>query len=211
MLLALPALASAEVIEIGKIDSQVKPGCPDKPCYAVSRTTGYQAKVGTTRGLMVVPKDGRIVAWTLALGKPGKKQTEFFNSKLGGEAPAQLTILDPKRKLRSRAVAQGEVVKLQPYFGRTSQFPLAQVDPGQEGSGHRDQRADLGACARNRPWQRHFLAREPREGRVRGHAGPDGAAPAQPARAVLLPVPDRAPDLQRDAGHEAAEQQKAKK
>jgi hypothetical protein len=133
LLLALPAAASAEVIEIGKIDPQVKPGCPDKPCYAVSRTTGYQAKVGTTRGLMTVPKDGRIVAWTMALGKPGKKQTDFFNSKLGGEAQAQITILDPKRKLRSRAVAQGELVKLQPYFGRTSQFPLRRSIPVRKG------------------------------------------------------------------------------
>ncbi len=131
--LMLPAIALSEVIEIGKIDPQTKPGCPEKPCYAVSRTTGYQAKVGTTRGLMVVPKDGRIVAWTLALGKPGKKQTDFFNSKLGGEAQAQLTILDPKRKLRSRAVAQGELIKLQPYFGRTSQFPLLASIPVKKG------------------------------------------------------------------------------
>ncbi len=131
--LMLPGTALSEVIEIGKIDPQVKPGCPDKPCYAVSRTTGYQAKVGTNRGLMIVPRDGRIVAWTMALGKPGKKQTDFFNSKLGGEAQAQLTILDPKRKLRSRAVAQGEVVKLQPYFGRTSQFPLLKSIPVKKG------------------------------------------------------------------------------
>ena len=123
--LVLAPLAQAEVIEVGTIDPSTKPGCPNKPCFAVSRTTGYQAKVGATRGLMVVPKDGRIVAWTLMLGKPGKKQTEFFDSKLGGEAQAQLTILDPKRKLRSRAVARGPLMKLRPYFGRTSQFPLA--------------------------------------------------------------------------------------
>src|SRR5215213_5915373 len=86
----LPSLAGAEVIEIGKIDPAVKPGCPNKPCYAVSRTTGYQAKVGSDRGLMTVPQDGRIVAWTMVLGKPGKKQTDFFNSKLGGESQAQL-------------------------------------------------------------------------------------------------------------------------
>lgn len=131
--LTIPALAPGAVVEIGKIDPQTKPGCPDKPCFAVSRTTGYQAKVGTDRGLMAVPRDGRIVAWTLALGKPGTKQTDFFNSKLGGEATAQLTILDPKRKLRSRAVAQGEVQKLAPYFGRVSQFPLVKSIPVKKG------------------------------------------------------------------------------
>ena len=131
--LALPSLAGAQVLEIGKIDSSVKPGCPAKPCFAVSRTTGYQAKVGTTRGLMTVPKDGRIVAWSIALGKPGTKQIDFFNSKLGGESQAQLTILDPKRKLRSRAVGQGEPVKLAPYFGTTPQFPLAKSIPVKKG------------------------------------------------------------------------------
>ena len=58
------------------------------PCLAVSRTTGYQAKVGADRGLMTIPADGRIVAWTIGLGKPGKKQTAFFDSKLGGPASA---------------------------------------------------------------------------------------------------------------------------
>lgn len=123
--LAAPTIASAQLIEIGKIEPQSKPGCPGKPCYAVPRTTGYQAKVGETRGLMTVPKNGRIVAWTIALGNPGKKQIEFFDGKLGGESQAQITILDMKRKLRARAVAQGETVKLQPYFGQTVQFPLA--------------------------------------------------------------------------------------
>ncbi len=122
--LALPTLASASVVEIGRIDASTKPGCPAKPCFAVSRTTGFQAKVGTNRGLMTIPKNGRIVAWTIALGKPGKKQTDFFNSKLGGESQAQITILNPRGNLRSRAVAQGEAVKLRPYFGQTAQFPL---------------------------------------------------------------------------------------
>jgi hypothetical protein len=122
--LALPAAASADIIEVGKLDPPATPSCPSKPCLAVSRTTGFQAKVGATRGLMTIPKNGRIVAWTIALGKPGKKQVDFFNQRLGGEAQAQITILNPRRKLRSRAVAQGEPQKLTPYFGTTVQFAL---------------------------------------------------------------------------------------
>jgi hypothetical protein len=110
--LALPAYSSAEIIEIGKVDPAPVPSCPTRPCLAVSRTTGYQAKIGPTRGVMTIPKDGSIVAWTIGLGKPGKKQTTFFNDKLGGESQAQITILNPRRKLRSRAVAQGELQKL---------------------------------------------------------------------------------------------------
>jgi hypothetical protein len=131
--LAFPALASADIIEVGKLDPPATPSCPAKPCLAVSRTTGYQAKVGATRSLMTIPKNGRIVAWTIALGKPGAKQTQFFNDKLGGESQAQLTILNPRRKLRSRAVAQGEPQKLTPYFGTTVQFALDKSIPVKKG------------------------------------------------------------------------------
>ena len=122
--LAVPATACAEVIEIGAVQPASPPSCPARPCLAVSRTTGYQAKVGTTRGVMTIPKTGRIVAWTIGLGNPGADQTTFFNQRLGGEPEAQITILDPRRKLRSRVVAEGEPQKLRRYFGTTPQFAL---------------------------------------------------------------------------------------
>jgi hypothetical protein len=131
--LALPAVAPAEIIEIGKVDPPPVASCPTRPCLAVSRTTGYQAKIGPTRGVMTIPKDGSIVAWTIGLGKPGKKQTTFFNDKLGGESQAQLTIINPRRKLRSRAVGQGDPQKLTPFFGSTVQFPLAKSIPVKKG------------------------------------------------------------------------------
>jgi hypothetical protein len=122
--LAVPATAAAEVIEVGAVPPASPASCPSRPCLAVSRTTGYQAKVGAARGVMTIPKTGRIVAWTIGLGNPGAQQTTFFNQRLGGESQAQITIIDPRRKLRSRVVAQGEPQKLQPYFGSTPQFPL---------------------------------------------------------------------------------------
>jgi hypothetical protein len=131
--IALPAVAGADIIEIGKLDPPATPSCPGQPCLAVSRTTGYQAKVGAKRGLMTVPKKGRIVAWTIQLGKPGKKQTKFFQDKLGGEAQAQLTILKPGSHLRMRAVAQGEPQTLTPFFGTTVQFALQKSIPVKKG------------------------------------------------------------------------------
>ena len=59
----LPAVASAEIIELGQTATQAVPSCPAKPCLAVSRTTGYQAKIGPTRGIFTATKGGRIVAW----------------------------------------------------------------------------------------------------------------------------------------------------
>ena len=60
--LAVPATAGAEVIEVGAAPPAAPASCPSRPCLAVSRTTGYQAKVGATRGVMTIPKAGRIVA-----------------------------------------------------------------------------------------------------------------------------------------------------
>ena len=122
--LAVPAAAQAQIVEVGAVQPASPPSCPARPCLAVSRTTGYQAKVGTTRAPMTIPKAGRIVAWTIALGNPGTEQTTFFNQRLGGEAEAQITIIDPRSKLRSRVVGEGEAKKLQPYFGTTTQFAL---------------------------------------------------------------------------------------
>lgn len=130
---AFPAIAIATLADVGTVKPDAAPSCPARPCLAVSRTTGFQAKVGTNRATHMIPRDGRIVAWTISLGKPGKKQTAFFNDKLGGEPVAQITILNPRRKLRFRAIAQGEPQKLTPYFGQTVQFPLVKSIPVKKG------------------------------------------------------------------------------
>ena len=89
-----PASAGAKIIEIGQTAQPTPPSCPTNPCQAVSRTTGYQAKVGTQRGLMAAPADGKIVAWTITLGSPGKRQIKFFNDNYGGASHGRH--LDPQ-------------------------------------------------------------------------------------------------------------------
>ena len=134
--LAVPSAASARVIEVGALASEQTlpvPSCPTRPCFAVSRTTGFQAKVGTNRGLMKIPAAGRIVAWTIRLSQPGKSQISFFNRRLGGEASAGLTILKPGKRLFGRVTAQSPVIQLQPFFGQTVQFPLEQSLPAKKG------------------------------------------------------------------------------
>jgi hypothetical protein len=122
-LLALAVPAQAKIIEIGKVDPQTGPTCPTSPCLAVSRTTGYQVKVGDKRGLYTVPADGKIVAWEISLGNPNTKQIDFFN-KGYGEATAGISVLRTGTRLYSRVVGQSPVEKLTPYFGQTVQFPL---------------------------------------------------------------------------------------
>jgi hypothetical protein len=131
--LVLPAVALATIVEVGKGGPDATPSCPTRPCVVMARTTGYQAKVGDQRSFSVIPQDGRIVAWTISLGKPGKRQTAYFDKLLGGKSVAQLTILRPRRRLRARVMAQGDPQNLQPYFGQTVQFALKASIPVQKG------------------------------------------------------------------------------
>jgi hypothetical protein len=124
-LLGPAAGAEAKIIEIGETPeaAAATPSCP-RTCNAVSRTTGYQAKVGEKRGLFLVPQDGRIVAWTITLAKPGPSQIKFFEENLGGAASAGISILRPGKRLFSRTLRSSPVVPLTPYFGKTVQFAL---------------------------------------------------------------------------------------
>ncbi len=130
--LALPAASSAKIAELGELADGVRGTCPNS-CQAVSRTTGYQAKVGPDRSLYKAPSNGRIVAWTIALGKPGPKQTAFFTERLGGASQAAVVVLDPRAKLVRRVTAKAPLEELTDYFGETVQFPLARTLPIKKG------------------------------------------------------------------------------
>jgi hypothetical protein len=130
LFLALPVAAFATLTEVGVIPATTPattPSCPATPCLAVSRTTGYQVKVGSTRSLVTVPRNGTIVAWTVMLGKPNATQIKFFDTNEGGASQAALAILrpQPKPNLSYKLLAQSPLVALEPYFGMTAQFPLA--------------------------------------------------------------------------------------
>jgi hypothetical protein len=137
IVLLVPASAPAKTIEIGRANEAEElpqPSCPNSPCFAISRTTGYQAKVGPTRGLMKVPEDGRIVAWTIRLSKPGPKQISFFGERLGGKPSAGISVLRMGPRLFSRVVAASPIMDLDPFLGQTVQFPLETSIPVKKGS-----------------------------------------------------------------------------
>jgi hypothetical protein len=130
--LACATPASARIVEIGAVEPEATPTCPSSPCLAVSRTTGYQAKVVDSRSAYLVPAAGRIVAWTISLGKPDERQIEFFEGNYG-EASAGLTILRRGKRLYHRVLGQSPVVSLQSYFGQKVQFPLERSIPVKKG------------------------------------------------------------------------------
>jgi hypothetical protein len=134
VVLVAPAAAPARIIEVGEVATKPAPSCPTSPCEVVSRTTAYQTRIGATRNMFVVPADGRIVAWTITLGTPGKKQQKFFEESLGGAAQAGITILKSGDRYFGRVLAQGTLQTLTPYFGQTVQFPLTTSLPVKKGS-----------------------------------------------------------------------------
>jgi len=123
--LLVPGVAAARILEIGEVATSSPPSCPASPCEVISRTTAYQALVAGVGELYVVPKDGRLVAWSVTLGTPGKKQRTFFEQNLGGAAQAGITVLEyGDRPYFRRVTGATPLQTLTPYFGRTVQFPL---------------------------------------------------------------------------------------
>ncbi len=134
----LPAAASAKITEMGAMPESVRGSCPgvptdDKSCQALTKSTAYQAKVGPDRELYQAPADGRIVAWTAALGNPSKSQVAFFEKNYGGATQAAIVVLDSGKKLSRTVVAKGPVTTLTPYIGQTVQFPLTTTLPIKKG------------------------------------------------------------------------------
>jgi hypothetical protein len=120
-----PAAAPAGIIDLGVTEHAPHPSCPEDPCLAVSRTTGYQGKIEGQDNIFQVPRDGRIVAWTILLGDPNAKQLKFFNTTLGGEPSAGITVFQPGKHYGATILAESAIMPLTDYLGERVQFPLA--------------------------------------------------------------------------------------
>jgi hypothetical protein len=134
----LPAGASAKITEMGAMPEGLRGSCPGiasdaQSCQALTKTTAYQAKVGPDRELYQAPADGRIVAWTVALGNTSKSQAAIFEKNHGGAAQAAIVVLDAGKKLSRTVVAKGPIMTLTDYFGQAVQFPLIDTLPIKKG------------------------------------------------------------------------------
>jgi hypothetical protein len=120
------APAHAEVRELG-VSTEVplaEPSCPTD-CQAIGRVSGYPVQIGALKNPFLVNEPGKVVAFTIKLGKPDAEQNTFFSNLFGGQSQARLSILKPAHtKRRHRLQAQSEVFNLQNYFGSTPTFAL---------------------------------------------------------------------------------------
>jgi hypothetical protein len=135
--LAIPAAAYAVVATLSNPpDPNATASCPGTattPCTVVSRTTAMQVKVGDTVTPFKVTTAGRIVGWEITLSSPTAAQIKYFDANEGGTSQAAVAVIRQVKALDYRLEAQAPVIHLEPYFGRTVDFPLASsiaVKPG---------------------------------------------------------------------------------
>jgi hypothetical protein len=131
-LAAAASPASAKTYELGQTGDAVSPSCPDT-CFVVTRTTALQVRSGATKYPTTAPKSGRVVAFTLQLGRLTERQINFFNSTYGGTSRVQLTVLRGRPKRFYEVVAQTGIFRIQPFFGTTVTFPLKTTLPVRRG------------------------------------------------------------------------------
>lgn len=137
--LVAAAPASARVIELGQAANNPVPSCigsaKDVNCRAITKTTAYPVRAGAVKAPMTVTADGRIVAFTLRVGKPTRKQNKFFKDTYGGTARVRLTTLHYGPKFGVTVTHQSDEVRLEPYFGKTVQIPLGKTLAVKKGDG----------------------------------------------------------------------------
>ncbi len=127
VLLVLPQAAQAKVVELGSKLPRAQVSCPTN-CQAIARVTGYQGRGGSVRSPFVIPRAGKIVAFTIRLGKPDATQEQFFQNRFNGPPQARISILRKGERRRTRndhrLIAQSPAFRLDPYFGTAPTFTL---------------------------------------------------------------------------------------
>jgi hypothetical protein len=127
--LALPASASARIVELGEIAEEANPSCPADPCEAAVRVTALQGSMaGGRKNPYYIRRNGYIVAFTVRLAQPTAEQIDFFNDNFGSPAQLRLSVLrrgDTRRtRLNYRLVAQSELFEVDRYLGSSPTFVL---------------------------------------------------------------------------------------
>jgi hypothetical protein len=111
------------------------PACPTgvapaKCLIVLTRSTAVETLTDGVAKPVKVVVPGEIVSFTIGLAQlssdPKTAATDIKNlsAAYGGPAEAQITIVKPGRNFKWTVVAEGPVVRLQPYLGYVVQFPL---------------------------------------------------------------------------------------
>ncbi len=134
--------APLRVVTLGQTSESPPASCPGKivnnveikPCRVEGHVTGFQSMAGGIIRPYEAPFEGKVVAWSITLAKPSRKETKtttneigFFNEFLGKPAKARIGVLRPiknSKPPRYKLVRQSPTQILNPYFGSTPIFAL---------------------------------------------------------------------------------------
>src|SRR5689334_18693342 len=92
--LAAASLALGHISELGTTLDGNTPACPDN-CQAIGQVSGFQIQQATRKLPYRLRSYGKVVAFTVKLGKPNASQITFFNKLFGGPPQIMLTVLKP--------------------------------------------------------------------------------------------------------------------
>lgn len=144
-----PGTAEAEStkqVTLGKGNMELTPACGDnfaRECVAEGKVSAYQALSRKNPGRnFVVPFKGKVISWSIKLASPTRKtiqyegmpvgsQVDGLNEVFGSPSQARIAVLKQVEKKKKGApkykmVRQSPVQVLNPYFGTTVQFALAE-------------------------------------------------------------------------------------
>jgi hypothetical protein len=132
-------------VTLGKKNMRLEPNCGksnfNRDCIVEGNVTGYQALSKKESGRnFEVPFKGKIIAWSISLARPTKKdvligptnypaQSPFFNGLFGSPSQARISVLRriEKRKKgppKYKLIRQSPTQILDSYFGTTPHFAL---------------------------------------------------------------------------------------
>jgi hypothetical protein len=126
--LLVPQAADAKIVELGAKVPTSKVSCPDN-CQAVGRVTGYQGRGGNIATPFLIPRQGKITAFTVRLGKPDANQQQFFNDLYGSPPKVAISVLQRQKKgkrqtMEHKLLRQSNEFRVDQYFGSAPTFIL---------------------------------------------------------------------------------------
>ncbi|HYZ29170.1 MAG TPA: hypothetical protein VE570_08965 [Thermoleophilaceae bacterium] len=138
--LVVASVALGRVAELGTTLDDNTAACPDN-CQAIGQVSGFQIQKATRKNPYRLRSYGKVVAFTVKLGKPNDSQIQFFNKLFGGPPQIMLTVLKPytpaageKRQANKYVLAAtSPLYELTNYFGSDPTFALPRplsIKPG---------------------------------------------------------------------------------
>src|SRR6476661_1223254 len=121
--LVVVAAALGRVAELGTTLDDHTAACPDN-CQAIGQVSGFQIQQGTRKNPYRLRSYGKVVAFSIKLGKPNADQITFFNKLFGGPPQVMLTVLKPSKDAKNKYIlaSSSPLFDLQNYFGSAPTF-----------------------------------------------------------------------------------------